>query len=132
MMDASNARSLASKVLNETKVPVVLDAAAITGFADEPSVLRLSKGPKILTPHAGEMAKLLRMTVVRIIEHEASPFARKHVRAEIVDPRMSPTVLHCCFEVAFTSPMFSAPLSKSPRPRKSFNAATSVHSANGC
>jgi ADP-dependent NAD(P)H-hydrate dehydratase len=59
MMDEENVRTMALRVLNQIKVPVVLDAAAITAFADNFEALRRFDMPRILTPHAGEMAKLL-------------------------------------------------------------------------
>ncbi|MGB5813235.1 MAG: NAD(P)H-hydrate dehydratase [Polyangiales bacterium] len=40
-------------------IPVVIDADAITNLATDLSVLRRAAGPRILTPHPGEAARLL-------------------------------------------------------------------------
>jgi hydroxyethylthiazole kinase-like uncharacterized protein yjeF len=41
------------------ETPIVLDAAAFTAFASSPTVLRGHRGPLVVTPHAGEMARFL-------------------------------------------------------------------------
>ncbi len=40
-------------------IPYVLDADGLNAFATEPALLAASKAPKILTPHPGEMSRLL-------------------------------------------------------------------------
>ncbi len=52
--------------------PVVLDADALTCLAADVDVLRASPGPRILTPHAGELGRLLGATAESI---EANRFA---------------------------------------------------------
>jgi ADP-dependent NAD(P)H-hydrate dehydratase len=59
LMNGSNAHQVAVRLLKKSKAPVVLDAAAITGFADDLGGLRRCRAPRILTPHAGEMATLM-------------------------------------------------------------------------
>ncbi len=59
MMDADNARTLVLRVLSKIKVPVVLDAAGIAACAGHFDAVRRFDAPRIFTPHAGEMAKLL-------------------------------------------------------------------------
>lgn len=66
MVNEDNARRMTARVLRRLKVPVVLDAAAITAFANRFGALRQSRAPKILTPHAGEMAKLMGMSKDRV------------------------------------------------------------------
>lgn len=39
--------------------PVVVDADALTAFAGQPELLRQARGPRLLTPHPGEAARLL-------------------------------------------------------------------------
>jgi NAD(P)H-hydrate epimerase len=46
--------------------PVVLDADALTCLATDVDVLRASPGPRILTPHAGELGRLLGATAESI------------------------------------------------------------------
>jgi hydroxyethylthiazole kinase-like uncharacterized protein yjeF len=57
-MDEDNARTLATKVLEASDRPVILDAAAITAFRDHAASLSGARCMPILTPHAGEMARL--------------------------------------------------------------------------
>jgi ADP-dependent NAD(P)H-hydrate dehydratase len=70
LMNEGNARLIAIPILEMLKVPLVLDAAAITAFCGNFEFIRAGRQPRILTPHAGEMAKLMgvRRNVV-----EASP-----------------------------------------------------------
>jgi len=43
----------------KSKVPLVLDADGLNAIADKTSILKKSRAPVILTPHTGEMARLL-------------------------------------------------------------------------
>lgn len=56
-----DARAMVERVLRVSRVPVVLDADAITAFAREPGALGslLGRRPAILTPHAAELGKLV-------------------------------------------------------------------------
>lgn len=53
------ARSYLVRVAVEASGPMVLDADALTAIADDVSVLRAARGPRVLTPHPGEAARLL-------------------------------------------------------------------------
>jgi hydroxyethylthiazole kinase-like uncharacterized protein yjeF len=55
--DAS-ARALVEAAL-ATEVPVLLDAGAITIVANDPAMLAKRAGPTLLTPHSGELARLV-------------------------------------------------------------------------
>jgi len=48
-------------VLAASSVPVVLDADALTLLASRPRALRAARGPCVLTPHPGEMGRLMGM-----------------------------------------------------------------------
>jgi NAD(P)H-hydrate epimerase len=50
---------LVSRILEETSIPAVVDADGITCLSGDLSVLKKVKAPVILTPHPGEMARLL-------------------------------------------------------------------------
>lgn len=50
---------LVKKILETVTVPMVLDADAINVLAGQMHLLKKVKAPVILTPHAGEMARLL-------------------------------------------------------------------------
>lgn len=61
--DAINA---VRKILSFTNVPTVIDADGINAIARDISILRNIKAPYILTPHPGEMARLLNTTVADV------------------------------------------------------------------
>ncbi|MBI5739314.1 MAG: NAD(P)H-hydrate dehydratase [Nitrospirae bacterium] len=52
-------------LVRETKAPIVIDADGLNAIAGETGILRKSKAPVILTPHMGEMARLLSGSRVR-------------------------------------------------------------------
>jgi len=53
------AQKLVRFLLEEIDLPVVLDADALTCVSREPDVLKQAKAAALLTPHPGEMARLL-------------------------------------------------------------------------
>jgi ADP-dependent NAD(P)H-hydrate dehydratase / NAD(P)H-hydrate epimerase len=65
-------RRIVEFVVEHASVPVVIDADALTILADESRTLRRAAGPRILLPHRGELARLLRKTTADI---EQDPFA---------------------------------------------------------
>jgi hydroxyethylthiazole kinase-like uncharacterized protein yjeF len=71
------ARTVVEYLLATWRGPIVVDADALTMFAGRPSVLMATKSP-ILTPHSGEMGKLLGRTP-REIEGDRFRAARELV-----------------------------------------------------
>ncbi|MGI6587336.1 MAG: NAD(P)H-hydrate dehydratase [Peptococcia bacterium] len=61
-------KHLLQKVL-EADMPLVLDADGLNVLAKEPDVLQKAQGSLILTPHPGEMARLLGTTVALVQEN---------------------------------------------------------------
>jgi NAD(P)H-hydrate epimerase len=58
---------LIRRLVRESRVPVVLDADGINAFASHPENLKNQEGlPVIITPHPGEMARLLGRTILSI------------------------------------------------------------------
>jgi hydroxyethylthiazole kinase-like uncharacterized protein yjeF len=55
----SSARELVDEIVLRSALPVVVDADAITHFSGRADALRDAAGPRILTPHTGELARLL-------------------------------------------------------------------------
>lgn len=53
------AQEALTKIVLESEVPVVADADALTALAKNPAALQDSNAPVLLTPHPGEMARLL-------------------------------------------------------------------------
>ncbi len=75
--------SLTEQLLHLSKVPIVLDAGALTSISDSDGLCFLDQSacPPILTPHIGEMAKLCHASVddiERNMEQYALKFAKNH------------------------------------------------------
>jgi len=60
---AATTAELVLRLYRENSSPQVVDADAIAILAGHPEVLRRPAGPRIFTPHPGEMARLLGTTV---------------------------------------------------------------------
>ena len=60
------ARSEVSAVLRQSSVPVILDADGINIAAEHINILEACKAPLVLTPHPGEMARLLGATAADV------------------------------------------------------------------
>ena len=76
---SEGARMLVHMALKRTAVPMVLDADALNILSEEPQLLKSPHGKLIVTPHLGEMARLLKSTVADIRDHltrTAEEFAR--------------------------------------------------------
>ncbi|MDD5953214.1 MAG: NAD(P)H-hydrate dehydratase [Oscillospiraceae bacterium] len=67
---------LVYRVIEEAKVPLVIDADGINAVARNIDVLRTASAPLILTPHPGEMARLLGITS-RMVEESRVSLARQ-------------------------------------------------------
>ncbi len=85
------ARMMVQSVLADSQVPVVLDADGLNIVAESPEWLKQSKAPVIVTPHVGEMSRLLREGIPTIQDSlipSARDFARKfHVTCVLKDAR---------------------------------------------
>ena len=64
------------RVIRFTNIPTVIDADGINAVAGDISILRNVKAPLILTPHSGEMARLLNTTAEDVEAHRVS-YAKK-------------------------------------------------------
>lgn len=72
---------LLGALLEELEVPVVLDADALNAIAEDTSVLSKAKCPLVLTPHPGEMARLVGRSTAAVQEARvdtARELATKH------------------------------------------------------
>jgi ADP-dependent NAD(P)H-hydrate dehydratase / NAD(P)H-hydrate epimerase len=56
------AGGLVKYLLQHIDLPKVLDADALTVLAGIPDILRIARGPTIITPHPGELARMLGVT----------------------------------------------------------------------
>jgi NAD(P)H-hydrate epimerase len=55
-------RKAATRLMELVEAPMVVDADALNALAASPAVLKTAKGPRVITPHSGEMARLLETT----------------------------------------------------------------------
>lgn len=63
---ATNTAGLVKRLYQETALPMVVDADALNILAAESAVLGSFLAPRILTPHPGEMARLLGVSTVAV------------------------------------------------------------------
>lgn len=73
--------ALICRLVAETALPMVIDADAINAIASAPSVLQARRGPTILTPHPGEMARLAGVSVEFVQNNRfaiAGDFAKRY------------------------------------------------------
>jgi NAD(P)H-hydrate epimerase len=61
-------QSLVLKLIKTLDLPIILDADGLTSLAAQPKTLLATKQPLILTPHPGEMARLIRRTAKEVQE----------------------------------------------------------------
>ncbi len=79
-------RALVRRVLAESTVPVILDADALNCIADEAEILTHARSPVVITPHPGEMARLIGGNIAGV-QKDRRAAARKAVektRATVV------------------------------------------------
>lgn len=57
---------LLHRVIKEIDIPVVIDADGLNALAKDREILKEAKAPVILTPHPGEMARLINTSTVEI------------------------------------------------------------------
>ena len=59
-------QQLVREIVVESPAPIVLDADGLNAFAGDPEALREVKPPCILTPHPGELGRLLSMSTAEV------------------------------------------------------------------
>ncbi|MDI6783971.1 MAG: NAD(P)H-hydrate dehydratase, partial [bacterium] len=64
------------RIVTQTSLPMVIDADGITAIAEDLSVLKQAKAPIILTPHPGEMARLLH-SISKMVQTDRIELARQ-------------------------------------------------------
>lgn len=55
-------KNLIQKLISSLEVPMVLDADALNAISDRIDILKERKSPIVITPHPGEMARILKTT----------------------------------------------------------------------
>ncbi len=73
--------ALVRRLIQESTRPMVIDADGLRAFSQDPSVCKLAKAPLILTPHPGEMARLIHGTTKDVQSNRiglAQKFAKEY------------------------------------------------------
>lgn len=70
-------KKLVKRFIRNLKLPIILDADGINCIADRPDILKKAKNPLIITPHPGEMSRLIHKKVDSIQKN------RKKVAKEV-------------------------------------------------
>jgi hydroxyethylthiazole kinase-like uncharacterized protein yjeF len=74
-------QELARGLIRDLEQPMVVDADALSALAGHLDLLRHAAGPRVLTPHPGEMARMLGTTIEAVQADRielARTFAREH------------------------------------------------------
>lgn len=74
-------KKLVLRLIMESKIPLVIDADAVNCLAGDVRILKKAKAPIIITPHPGEMARLVGMTAKDVQEDRigiAERFAKEN------------------------------------------------------
>lgn len=63
---------LVKALISRLAIPIVLDADGLNLIADDPAILAKARRDVVITPHPGELSRLLRRSVVEIQAHRSS------------------------------------------------------------
>ncbi len=74
-----NVQALVHRLIQEFSGPVVLDADGLNALVGQTECLRNPAGPRILTPHPGELARLLQIDT-RTLQAKRADYARDFAR----------------------------------------------------
>ena len=77
---AEATRKLIQKIITQIEVPLVIDADGLNNLTGKTSLLQKLKAPAVLTPHPGEMARLMNSTPAEVQQNRlacARNFATK-------------------------------------------------------
>jgi len=78
---ADETAELILKLYGETEIPMLVDAEGLNILAADTALLKETPGPRILTPHPGEMSRLTGMATHTIMKNRVAvtqEFASKH------------------------------------------------------
>lgn len=74
-------RKFIFKMIQECPLPMVVDADALNAVSSNPQLLIRARGPRVLTPHSGEMTRLTGLSMEKVQGNRsavACDFARKY------------------------------------------------------
>ena len=63
---AEETQNLVRKIISQSRVPIVIDADGLNNIAGQTQLLKNLKIPAVLTPHPGEMARLMDVTPAEV------------------------------------------------------------------
>jgi len=89
-------RKLVRKLVEETTVPLVIDADGLNCIAGSPGLLKSRKAATILTPHPGEMARLTGKTTTEIQADRIGIGTRFAMEHQVVLVLKGAQTLVCC------------------------------------
>jgi NAD(P)H-hydrate epimerase len=72
--------TLLAALLTHLNMPLVLDADGLNAFADHPELLRLHRGPLVMTPHPGEFGRLVGLDA-RAVQAQREELAVRYAAA---------------------------------------------------
>ena len=72
---AEKTQKLVPKIVKSSSIPLVIDADGLNNLAGQAQILKSAKAPVILTPHPGEMARLMD-TGIGAVQHDRIKCAR--------------------------------------------------------
>lgn len=92
----ANTQEVVLDALKQSTVPLVIDADALTALQGHTDMLKEITVPKVLTPHPGEMARLLDMTAEQV-DRERVEIAAKYACEwnAVIVLKGAPTVIGC-------------------------------------
>jgi len=61
---------LAKNIIEKSNIPLVVDADAIYALSKDTNILKKTKTPLVITPHPGEMAKLVNKDISYILDNQ--------------------------------------------------------------
>ena len=61
---------LVRKVIEKSNIPLVVDADAIYALSEDPAILEKTKTPLVITPHPGEIARLINKDIDYILNNQ--------------------------------------------------------------
>lgn len=61
---------LVRKIIEKSNMPLVVDADAIYALSEDTTILKKVKAPLVITPHPGEMAKLINKDIDYILDNQ--------------------------------------------------------------
>jgi NAD(P)H-hydrate epimerase len=68
-------KQLVKELIKNLKIPVVIDADGLNSISDEPDILKDAKTDIIITPHPGELSRLIKVSIPEI-QKAREKFAR--------------------------------------------------------